>query len=446
MSFGDGVQDIDAFLDASDKYVQRVKAKKGGLSKYVPHLPHPKQAEFLAITTQEALYGGAACGGKSDALLMAALQYVDVKGYNAIIFRRTFSDLMLPDAIMFRALEWLSGTDAHWDSKMYRFTFPSGATLSFGYIDNEQQKYRYQGAQFQFIAFDELTQFPEGWYRYLFSRLRKLAGSSIPLRMRSATNPGGLGHQWVKKRFIDPETREAPFVQALISDNPSADADTYRESLSKLDAVTRGQLERGEWNVDASRLVYHFEHDRNTIDLVPPCTRHVLGLDYGVVDDCSWTVMGYRSHDPNVYIKRSFKRKGVIPSENAKIVRELDDEYHFERMVGDAGGLGKGYVEEARRVYQLPIEEAEKQNKVGFIKLMNGALESGLIKVVARHCADLIAEWQDLPWADESRLKEAPGFPNHCSDGTLYAWRDSRAYLLVGGDEGVRTISSSYSY
>lgn len=446
MGFGDLTQDIDAFLDASERHVKRAAARKSGLSKYIPHTPHPKQAEFLALTCDEALYGGAAGCGKSDAILMAALQYVHVKGYNAIIFRRTFSDLMLPDAIMFRALEWLSGTDAMWDTKLYRFTFPSGATLSFGYLDNDQHRYRYQGAQFQFVAFDELTQFPKPWYDYLFSRMRRLAGSDIPLRMRSTTNPGGIGHKWVKEHFVDEATAKAPFVKALMTDNPSLDIEGYRLMLSKLDAVTRGQLERGEWTVDASRLVYHFDAEKNLIDLVPPCTRHVLGLDYGIVDDCSWTIMGYRPNDPTVYIKKSFKLKNIIPSENAKMVRELDDEYHFERMIGDSQGLGKGYVEEARRTYYLPIEEAEKQNKIGFIKLMNGALESGLIKVVARHCQDLISEWQGLPWADDQRLKEAPGFANHCTDGALYAWRDSRAYLLADGDEGVRTISTSYSY
>ena len=80
--------------------------------------------------------------------------------------------------------------------------FPSGASLSFGYLDTEADKYRYQSAEYQFIGFDELTQFSESQYTYMFSRLRRLKGSSVPLRMRGASNPGGYGHEWVKQRFI----------------------------------------------------------------------------------------------------------------------------------------------------------------------------------------------------------------------------------------------------
>ena len=140
------------------------------------------------------MYGGAAGGGKSSCLLMAALKYVHLPDYSAILFRRTYSDLSLPGALMDRANEWLRGTDAHWQDQKKTWTFPSGSTLTFGYLDNENAKYRYQGSNFDFVGWDELTQFTESQYRYLFSRLRRSAGSDIPLRMRSASNPGGFGH------------------------------------------------------------------------------------------------------------------------------------------------------------------------------------------------------------------------------------------------------------
>lgn len=205
----------------------------------------------------------------SDALLMAALQYVDVPKYAAIIFRRTYTDLTLPEALMSRAREWLSKTKARWIDKEKTWLFPSGATLTFGYLETENDKYRYQGSAYQFVGFDELTQFTESQYTYLFSRLRRLAGSSIPIRMRSGSNPGGIGAQWVHERFIpegftpdntslvvekkgvDDEGRPTTrtFVPSRLKDNPYLDADTYVSSLNKLDPVTRAQLLRGDWTI-----------------------------------------------------------------------------------------------------------------------------------------------------------------------------------------------------
>jgi predicted phage terminase large subunit-like protein len=179
---------------------------------------------------------------------MAALQYVDVPGYSAILFRRTFNDLALPKALMDRANEWLSGTEAHWNGENHTWTFPSGAKLTFGYLENEKDKYRYQSAEFQYIGFDELTQFLESQYRYLFSRLRRLERSPIPLRMRAASNPGNVGHDWVKQRFItEGPTYGRIFIPARLEDNPSLDKRTYVESLSELDPITRRQYLDGDW-------------------------------------------------------------------------------------------------------------------------------------------------------------------------------------------------------
>ena len=216
-------------------------------TRYIPHPPHQKQQAFLMLDCQEALYGGSAGGGKSDALLMAALQYVDVPGYAAILFRRKYTDLALPGALMDKAREWLGGSDAHWAEQAKTWTFPSGATLTFGYLDTINDRYRYQSAEFQFIGFDELTQFPEQDYRYLFSRLRRLANARIPLRMRSASNPGGVGHDWVKARFINAHNSERVFVSAKLADNPSLDATSYIRGLDELDPITRQQLLNGDW-------------------------------------------------------------------------------------------------------------------------------------------------------------------------------------------------------
>lgn len=219
---------------------------------YIPHQPTEKQARFLMHDhVPEILYGGSAGGGKSDALLMAALQYVTEPGYAALLLRRTYADLSLPGAIMDRAQEWLAGTDAQWHDKEKTWKFPSGASVSFGYLDGPRDHLRYQGSEFQFIGFDEVTQFKETQYLYLHSRLRRLENSTIPIRMRAASNPGDIGHEWVKARFITEESRDKDclFIPASLSDNPHLDRNSYIQSLQKLDPITREQLLSGNWDV-----------------------------------------------------------------------------------------------------------------------------------------------------------------------------------------------------
>jgi len=199
------------------------------------------------------LYGGAARGGKSDALLMGAAQFAEVPGYSALLLRENFPDLAQADGLIPRSKQWWLNSDAKWHESQRRWTFPSGATITFGYLDSDDAVYQYQGAQFQFIGIDELTQHTEFRYRYLFSRLsRPKEGplSTIPLRMRAGTNPGGRGHEWVKKRFIDSKIRDKQtiFVSAKLEDNPSTDQDEYEKSVANVDPLTRQQLRHGDWD------------------------------------------------------------------------------------------------------------------------------------------------------------------------------------------------------
>jgi phage terminase large subunit-like protein len=199
------------------------------------------------------LYGGAAGGGKTEAALIGAAQFVHVPGYAALILRENFADLNQPDAVIPRSRGWWLGTDAKWNERDRRWTFPSGATVTFGYLDSDAAVYQYQGAAYQYIYVDELTQHTEWRYQYLFSRLRRPAAgplAAVPLRMRGGSNPGGRGHAWVKRRFVDPATREpgAAFVAAKLADNPSLPADDYARSLSHVDPVTRKQLLEGDWD------------------------------------------------------------------------------------------------------------------------------------------------------------------------------------------------------
>jgi hypothetical protein len=374
------------------------------------------------------LYGGAAGGGKSSALLMAALQHVHVPGYAALILRRTHRDLALPGAIMDRSHDWLGGTDAQWNGLEKRWTFPSGATLTFGYLDTDRDRYRYQGAEVQFVAFDEATQFPEAWYRYLLSRLRRADGVQVPLRARLATNPGGIGHEWVRRRFVESDDPERIFIPARLEDNPHLDQVAYRAQLELLDAHTRRQLLLGEWVNDPGGLVYPFDEARTLADEAPQLDEYVLGIDFGVIDATAFTVLGWARHDPTIWIVESYGRSGMSPTDAADEVRALAARYKFSRMVGDVGGLGKAFAEEMRSRHQLPIEAADKHNKRGYQSLMVGDLDRGRIRVLRATCRQLVDEWRELPWTQD-RTKEADGFANHCADSALYGWRAAHAYL-----------------
>lgn len=407
--------------------LKRAELARSSARPFIPQEPTAKQAEFLRLDCLEALYGGAAGGGKSSALLMAALEYVHVPGYAALLLRRTFADLSLPGAVMERSHSWLQGTGALWNERDKRWTFPSGATLTFGYCETAKDVFRYQGSELQFIGVDELTQWPEQSYRYLLSRLRRLQGSDVPLRARAASNPGGIGHDWVRRRFVEAADPMRRFVAAHLPDNPHVDAVEYRRALAQLDENTRRQLEDGIWVRDAGGLVYAYNDARNQVAQTPQLEFHVVGIDYGFTDATAFTVIGWRAQDPCVYVVESYKRRGLTPSAAAEEAHALSTRYKPVQMVGDIGGLGKGYAEEARARFTLPIEPAEKQNKRGYQSLFNGDMERGRIKVDPVKCADLTAEWQELPWT-EDHSKEAEGFDNHCADSCLYAWRAANAY------------------
>ena len=210
---------------------------------------------------------------------MSALQWVHVPKYSCLILRRDFQRLKLPGSIMDRARQWLSNSDAKWNGSDKTFTFPSGATIQFGYIDNPTDRFRYASSEFQQIIWDEVTELllnedDSNPYLFLFSRLRKTSDNPVPLQMRLASNPGNIGHAFIKRRFITPEATEfimsnsdevkifyadaeqqRAFLPGVLRDNPAINPDDYLPSLAHLPRVTQERLLRGDWSIREDSLI-----------------------------------------------------------------------------------------------------------------------------------------------------------------------------------------------
>lgn len=259
-------------------------------AQYCPYYPTVKQELFLRRQEFEVFFGGAAGPGKSWGLLMAALQYVDVPGYHALLLRPTLGEFEQPGGLIDVSREWLDMTDAWWHGGRREWTFPSGATIRFGYLNNQSDLKQYKGPSYSFCGFDELTSFPESLYRGMFRILRQPKDgvlADVPLRMRAASNPGDLGHAWVKTRFVDPASRAAAvvYIPAKIADNPFLDYEAYLESLSHMSPVDRERLIRGDWDVMEEGGKFHRD-DFQVIDvgMVPPPERAVRYWDLAATE------------------------------------------------------------------------------------------------------------------------------------------------------------------
>lgn len=451
-----------AELEALERYIDEHGTTP--LERYCPHEPTDRQQEFLDLDCLEALYGGAAGGGKSDALLMAALQYVDVPGYGALLLRRTFPELLGADGLIARAGEWLGGTDAVWKASERVWTFPSGAKLFFGHMQHETDRTLYQGHALQFVGYDETTHFLESQWTYLLTRVRRPRTgplSRVPLRLRGGTNPGGIGHRWVMDRFglrrdgtQDPEKATnaetgqiRAFVPAKLTDNQHLDIEAYRVSFANIDSGTRDQLERGLWVQANKGRIYPFDAERHgEPELLTPrqvCEREgskrfdiepewsgCLSIDLGASESeatTSFTIVLWHEHVKSTWIAQSYKLPALDVTGCAEEAKRLLAEWGLKRVVMDAGALGAGYLREFRARHGIAAIEAQKRNKLAYRKLMRGAIERGEVRVVVSQCEALVEEWDDLIW-DEHGLDAEKGLADHCSDGALYGWRDSQSF------------------
>lgn len=265
---------------------------------------------------------------------MAALQWVGFKGYAAIILRTTYQSLTLPEGLIPRSHEWLDGTAARWHGSVNTWRFPAGATLTFGYLENPNDVYRYKSSAYQFIGFEELTEFPREYeYTYLFSRKRKLAGSPVPTLMRSTTNPDGIGANWVYDRFQPdaPDKRDPgrDFISSLLDDNPHIDQGDYERALANLDPVTQLQLRRGIWKVVKEGNKFKRDWFR-FVDTSPQGGHSVRFWDLAATEpkkgkDPDWTVGARVKLLEGVYYIEDIQRIRGSPGEVKKLISSTAD-------------------------------------------------------------------------------------------------------------------------
>ena len=217
----------------------------------------PKQKQFIDAGADEVLFGGAAGGGKSYAQITDALIYrIKYPGSKQLILRRTYPEL--DKSIIRRTLAMYPKTVFKYSAAAHSGTFVNGSIIDYGYCDSERDVYRYQSAEFDVIRFDELTHFTKEMYVYLTSRLRGVNG--YPKQMKSSTNPGGIGHKWVKERFIDigrentehqTDGGKRLFIPALVTDNTflMEKDKSYVRRLENLSEKDRKALLYGQWDI-----------------------------------------------------------------------------------------------------------------------------------------------------------------------------------------------------
>ena len=281
---------------------------------------------------------------------------------------------------MERAHQWLRATDAKWNASEHTYTFPSGATLTFGHLQYSGDMYRYQSAEFQFIGFDELTEFTEEQYRFLFSRLRRLEGSTVPLRMRTATNPGGPGHEWVKQRFIvEGRLAGRMFIPARLQDNPSLDQDEYLRSLAELDPITRARLLAGDWDARAPGGFFRrewFLQDGRVWAELPPEVKVVQRVRYwdfaatppDGTNDPDYTVgvrMG-RLANGTAVLEDVVRMRGTPQSVEALVLRTaaVDGRSTKVMLEQEPGSAGKAQVDYyTRRLMGYPVRVVRPDKK-----------------------------------------------------------------------------------
>lgn len=320
--------------------------------------PNPgPQTAFLTSTARECLYGGAAGGGKTDALMMLPFYRKDNPKHRSIMFRRTRPQLQ---EVIDRQQQLypLIEPNAKWQEDKSRWVWPSGAITQMGYMEHEQDRLKFKTFEFDMVLFDELTSFTEKMYLFLFSRNRT-KDAAMPPVMRGGTNPGDVGHQWVYDRFISNRepymeyeeaidardvqgiegleglTTTMQFIPARLSDNPKMpDRQAYVAGLKIMGEEGDAYL-AGDWATFSGQM---FRTPLVTGPALPwtPGSFIVRSFDYGWADPL--VVMWVRVHPDNTHeILREVYTPELTVQQIAHIVNSVENDLKIRPMFSVGG-------------------------------------------------------------------------------------------------------------
>ncbi len=288
--------------------------------------PQPRQKEFFLADTKYVAYGGARGGGKSWALrrklVLMALYY---PGISVLLIRRTLPELR--DNHIRPLLSELSDFCRYSDAKR-TLEFPNGSRIRLGYLDKESDTLQYQGQEYDIIALDEATQLTEYQFQVLKACLR--GANSFPKRMYITCNPGGVGHGWVKRLFIDRDYKDGEnpkdftFIQALVYDNKAllSENPDYLSQLQSLPDSLKSAWLYGHWDEFEGQFFPEFSAARHTADIseIPDRARRYCAIDYGL--DMLAAVFVAVTEKGRCIVYDEVHESGLIVSEAAKRINE----------------------------------------------------------------------------------------------------------------------------
>lgn len=298
-----------------------------------------KQQAFIDSQAFETLFGGAAGGGKSYGQLVDGLVYaLKYPKSKQIIFRSTFADL--EKSLIRTSMNLYPLSIANYNDSKHTWKFKNGSIIDFGYIQYEKDVYQYQSAEYDVIRFDELTHFTEFMYTYLISRCR--GANPYPKCIKSSTNPGGVGHNWVKERFIDigapnvihtckletGETTTRIFIPSLVQDNKfmlTYDPD-YIKRLDALPEKERKALKYGNWDIFDGQFFTEFDRNIHVIEpfVIPKDWYVYFVMDYGLDKLAGyWIAVDYNN---NAYVFREVYESNLLVSQARDKIKEMTSE------------------------------------------------------------------------------------------------------------------------